>query len=175
MNFHLDICGDLEYIVHHGGTIMGNVIDKKSLKILKILQEKARIPNTEVSREVGLAPSAVLERIRKLENQGIIDGYEVRLNPERFSRSQIAFITIEYKSENDLDGAIGKSLARIEEVQEVHYISGNDSYLVKIRVADLKELNTVLRSKILSIIGIRSAHTSPVLQTYKETAKIPIR
>ena len=58
------------------------MIDETGLKILKILQEKARIPNVEVARQVNMAPSAVLERIRKLEKQGFIDGYEVRLNPK---------------------------------------------------------------------------------------------
>ena len=151
------------------------MLDKKSLKILKILQEKARIPNTEVSREVGLAPSAVLERIRKMENQGIIDGYEVRLNPQRFSRNQIAFIKVECTSTADQDGLVGKHLAQIDEIQEVHYIAGNDSYFVKVRVADMEELNTVLRTKILPIAGIRATSTSAVMATYKETAKILIR
>jgi DNA-binding Lrp family transcriptional regulator len=68
------------------------MLDEISLKILKILQEKARIPNIDVARQVEMAPSAVLERIRKMERQGIIDGYEVRLNPEQFDRRQIAFI-----------------------------------------------------------------------------------
>jgi Lrp/AsnC family transcriptional regulator, leucine-responsive regulatory protein len=151
------------------------MIDKKSLKILKILQEKARIPNTEVSREVGLAPSAVLERIRKMENQGIIDGYEVRLNPQRFSRNQIAFITVEHVSTEDRDGVIGRNLAGIDEVQEVHYITGKAAYLVKIRVADIEELNTVVRNKILTIAGVSTITTTPVMETYKETAKILIR
>lgn len=150
------------------------MLDEKSLEILKILQEKARIPNTEVSREVGLAPSAVLERIRKMENQGIIDGYEVRLNPERFSRNQIAFLVIDYDSNKDHEGIVGKDLAKIDEIQEVHYLAGKDCYLVKMRVADLKELNTVLRQKILGITGVTATHTFPVLETYKETAKIKI-
>ncbi len=151
------------------------MLDKKSLKILKILQEKARIPNTEVSRLVGLAPSAVLERIRKMELQGIIDGYEVRLNPERFSRNQVAFINVEYDGGFDGDGAIGQALAAIEEIQEVHYIAGKDSYLVKLRVADTRELGNVLRDKIITIEGVLSTNTSTVLQTYKETARISIR
>jgi Lrp/AsnC family leucine-responsive transcriptional regulator len=54
-------------------------MDDISIKILKILQEKARVPNIEVARQVGMAPSGVLERVRKLEKQGLIDGYEVRL------------------------------------------------------------------------------------------------
>lgn len=151
------------------------MLDKKSLKILKILQEKARIPNTEVSRLVGLAPSAVLERIRKMELQGIIDGYEVRLNPERFLRNQVAFINVEYDGGFDGDGAIGQALAAIEEIQEVHYIAGKDSYLVKLRVADTRELGNVLRDKIITIEGVLSTNTSTVLQTYKETARISIR
>jgi Lrp/AsnC family leucine-responsive transcriptional regulator len=151
------------------------MLDKKSLKILKILQEKARIPNTEVSRQVGLAPSAVLERIRKMESQGIIDGYEVRLNPEKFSRNQVAFVNVDFDGRRDTAGAIGKNLAAIEEIQEVHYIAGDDSYLVKLRVADTRELGNVLRDKILTIEGVLSTKTSTVLETYKETANIPIR
>ncbi len=151
------------------------MIDTKSLKILNILQEKARIPNTEVSRQVGLAPSAVLERIRKMENQGIIDGYEVRLNPERFNRSQVAFINVSTRLGSDTDVSIGKQLTIIEEIQEVHYIAGDDSYLVKVRVADTAELNTVLRHKIAIIDGVTSTKTATVLATYKETARIPIR
>ncbi len=151
------------------------MLDKKSLKILKILQEKARIPNTEVSKQVGLAPSAVLERIRKMESQGVIDGYEVRLNPERFSRNQVAFIHVEFDCGQDSDGAIGGKLAEIGEVQEVHYLAGKDVYLVKLRVADLRELNAVLRHHILTIDGVRNTNTFPVMQTHKETAKILIR
>jgi len=68
------------------------MIDEISLQIIRILQKKARIPNVEVARKVGMAPSAVLERIRKLEKLGIIDGYEVRLNPAHFGREMVAFV-----------------------------------------------------------------------------------
>lgn len=150
------------------------MIDKKSLKILNILQEKARIPNTEVARQVGLAPSAVLERIRKLEQQGIIDGYEVRLNPERFAKNQVAFITLSIDNRKNAHGQIGDQLARLEEVQEVHFIAGDDGYLVKVRVANTSELHRLLATRILTICGVTGSKTATVLQTYKETAKIPI-
>ena len=88
------------------------MIDEISLKILKILQEKARIPNVEVARQVGLAPSAVLERIRKLEKQGFIDGYEVRLNPERFAKSLVAFVHVKLKKATD-EIKVGKQIAHI--------------------------------------------------------------
>lgn len=150
------------------------MLDDMSLKILKILQEKARIPNIEVARQVEMAPSAVLERIRKMERQGIIDGYEVRLNPERFNRRQIAFVEIRTRSVGDWPQT-GRELAAIPEVQEVHYVAGEDCYLVKLRVTDTVELATIIREKIAVINEVVSTRTATVLQTYKETARIPIR
>jgi Lrp/AsnC family leucine-responsive transcriptional regulator len=149
------------------------MIDETSLKILKILQEKARIPNVEVARQVGLAPSAVLERIRKLEKQGIIDGYEVRLNPKRFAKSLVAFVSVKLKKPAD-EIKVGKQLAGIPEVQEVHYVAGDDAFLVKVRVADTQALGRLTRDKIASNAVVQSTQTSIVLSTYKETAKIPI-
>ena len=149
------------------------MIDETSFKILKILQEKARIPNVEVARQVGMAPSAVLERIRKLESQGFIDGYEVRLNPERFGKSLVAFVWIKTGRTVEIDG-IGKKLADIQEIQEVHFVAGDDGYLVKMRVSDTRELGRIVRENISAIQGVKETRTSVVLSTIKETARIPI-
>ncbi len=149
------------------------MIDSISFEILAILQEKARIPNVEVSRQVGLAPSAVLERIRKMENQGIIQGYEVRLNPELFDRPLIAFIKVNTAASATRD--VGSALSEIPEVQEVHYVAGEDSYLVKIRTSDTKRLGHLLCHKVQSIPGVVSTKTSTVLSTVKETSRIPIQ
>lgn len=148
-------------------------LDEKSLEILKILQEKARIPNVDISRQVNLAASAVLERIRKLEKQGFIDGYEVRLNPERFRKSLISFVRIYLAQSADLE-QIGKSLEQIEEVQEVHFITGEDCFFIKMRVEDHLELGSMITRRIMTIPGVSTTKTSTVLSTYKETARIPI-
>ena len=149
------------------------MLDEISFEILKILQEKARIPNVEVSRMVGLAPSAVLERIRKLEKRGIIDGYEVRLNPQRFKKNLVAFIKVILQNNFERKN-IGRLLAEIPEAQEVHFITGEDGYLVKIRVADPGELNRILAEKINTIAGVIRTNTSIVLSTSKETSRIPL-
>ena len=149
------------------------MIDLISLKILKILQKKARIPNVEVARQVGMAPSAVLERIRKLEKQGFIDGYEVRLNPKRFAKCLVAFVTVKLKQLGE-EIKVGDKLSRIPEVQEVHYVAGEDAFLVKIRAADTEALGGLIRDKIASIGGVQSTQTAIALSTYKETARIPI-
>ena len=149
------------------------MIDEISLKILKILQKKARIPNVEVARQVGMAPSAVLERIRKLEKQGYIDGYEVRLNPQRFRRGLVGFIHLALDAKANENDLVAK-LAAIDEIQEIHFIAGEDGYLIKVRVAGTEELDKLVREHIRTIEGVRATRTSIVLTTIKETARITI-
>jgi Lrp/AsnC family transcriptional regulator, leucine-responsive regulatory protein len=148
------------------------MIDSKSLEILRILQEKARIPNIEVSRQVGLAPSAVLERVKKLEKSGVIDGYEVTLNPEFFNRSLITYIYITCAPEKE--DIVGEMLAQIDDIQEVHYISGNDCYLTKVRCKDSVALGAILKDKIKIIEGVLKTRSEIVLSTNKETSRFPL-
>jgi Lrp/AsnC family leucine-responsive transcriptional regulator len=149
------------------------MIDDISLQILKILQEKARIPNVEVARQVGMAPSAVLERIRKLEKNGYIDGYEVRLNPKRLRRDLIAFITVTCRRPNDAT-TTGRYLSGLTAVQEVHHVAGSDGLLVKVRVQGTEELGRLIREELANDEGIASTQTTVVMSTFKETALIPL-
>ncbi len=145
-------------------------IDDIDYKILVILQEKARIPNAEVARQIGMAPSAVLERIRKLEERGIIEGYEVRLNPRPFNQGLTAFVQlrVQHPSSHDLATA----LTAVSGVQDVHQVAGDDGYLLKLRVADNAELGRILVDEICALEGVVDTKTSIVLQTIKETRKI---
>lgn len=147
-------------------------IDEIDFQILNILQEKARIPNAEVARQVGMAPSAVLERIRKLEERGIIEGYEVRLNPRPFGQGLAAFLMVE--ADPSGNGKLGERLANIQGVQEVHQVAGTDGYLVKVRAADAASLGRLLREDFLAIPGIRTTRTQIVLNTVKETRRIDL-
>ena len=145
------------------------MFDEIDIRILEILQEKARIPNAEVARQVGMAPSAVLERIRKLEERGIIEGYEVRLNPACFHQGLSAFVFIEV----DGDEAAA-ALAGIPSVQEVHQVVGPDGFLVKLRTADHTTLAKVLRHQIQPLDGVKSTRTQVVLETAKETRRVDL-
>ncbi len=149
------------------------MIDPVGVQILKILQRKARIPNVEVARQVGMAPSAVLERIRKLEHQGYIDGYEVRLNPSRFNRRMVVFAWVHPQSAAAIE-SVGNRLAALAAVQEIHYVSGADAFLAKLRVADTGALDQLLREKIRPIEGVQTVRTHIALSTIKESAHIPI-
>ena len=146
-------------------------MDKTDLDILKILQKKARIPNVEVARTIGMAPSAILERIKKLEARGVIQGYEVRLNPDMFHCDTTAFVQVHVDGPSTV-GSAGEALARIDQVQEVHYLAGGDTLMAKLKVSGNRELDTIIREEIALIDGITATRTSIALSTFKESAKI---
>ncbi|HEX5546886.1 MAG TPA: Lrp/AsnC family transcriptional regulator [Ktedonobacterales bacterium] len=149
------------------------MIDEIDGKILSILQNDARTSNAEIARRLVMAPSAILERIRKLETRGLIDGYEARLNPEALDLGLLAFIYVR-ADERIGSRVIGDELAAFPEVQEVHHIAGEDCYLLKVRVADTNALSDLLRQRLGPIDAIRSTRTTIVLSTIKETAQIPL-
>lgn len=151
---------------------INRTIDDIDHKILTILQEKARIPNAEVARQVGMAPSAVLERIRKLEEQGIIEGYEVRLNPLSFNQGLTAFVQLTARP--SVLSQLHEELMGVTGVQDIHQVAGEDGYLVKLRVADNTELGRIIAEELSSIDGIQQTRTCIVLNTIKETRKIDL-
>lgn len=140
-------------------------------KILTILQQDARASNAEIARQLGMAPSAIFERIRKLEARGVIEGYETRLNPRALNAGLLAFVFVR---DEGAYGTLetGAALAAIPEAQEVHNVAGEDCYLVKVRVADTEALAQLLREKFGAIPSIRSTRTTIVLDTLKETAQV---
>ncbi|MFI5272583.1 MAG: Lrp/AsnC family transcriptional regulator [Ktedonobacterales bacterium] len=150
------------------------MIDTIDSKILTILQDDARTSNADIARQLGMAPSAIFERIRKLESRGVIEGYTARVNPRALARGLLAFI---YVRADERLGAPETSarLAVLPEVQEVHHIAGEDCFLVKVRVADTEALSRFLRECLGAIDTISSTRTTIVLSTVKETAALPLR
>lgn len=147
--------------------------DEIDNKIVSILQQNARISNADIARQLDMAPSAIFERIRKLEARGAIRGYEARIDPAAVNRSLLAFVFV--RAEERLACLeTGEELARLPEVQEVHHIAGEDCYLVKVRVANTEALGRLLRERFGVIPTVRSTRTTIVLTTIKETATLPI-
>jgi Lrp/AsnC family leucine-responsive transcriptional regulator len=149
------------------------MIDAIDKEILKILQQNARTSNAELARQVGLAPSAMLERVRKLEERGIIDGYCVRLNAKKLGLGLVAFVFV--RTEDFVgEDKTGQHLSKIPEVLEVHHVAGEDCFLVKVRAHDTEHLGEILRKKIATIKAVRSTRTTIVLRTTKETQGLPL-
>lgn len=147
--------------------------DDVDAKIMSILQLNARISNADIARQLDMAPSAIFERIRKLEARGTIKSYEARIDPAVVDRSLLAFIFV--RAEERLACLeTGEELARLPEVLEVHHIAGEDCYLVKVRVANTDALGRLLRERFGVIPTVRSTRTTIVLTTIKETTTLPI-
>jgi Lrp/AsnC family leucine-responsive transcriptional regulator len=147
--------------------------DEIDAKILTILQQDARTSNAEIARQLGMAPSAILERIRKLEARGVIEGYSARIQPQALDLGLLAFIFVRTDERLGM-GDAPQVLAAMPEVQEVHHIAGEDCYLLKVRVADTDALARLLRERFAAIPAIRSTRTTIVLTTVKETAALPV-
>ncbi|NCS89173.1 MAG: AsnC family transcriptional regulator [Ignavibacteria bacterium CG2_30_36_16] len=147
---------------------MMNEIDAK---ILNILQENSRLSNAEIARQINMAPSAVFERIRKLEERKIIKAFTTQINPVEVGRGLLAFIQVKANGPV-VDLKVAKEIAKIQEVQEVHIVAGEDSYLVKVRVENPEALTQLLRTKFASIKSIRTTNTTIVLETIKETNEL---
>jgi Lrp/AsnC family leucine-responsive transcriptional regulator len=149
------------------------MIDEIDRKILSILQTSARTSNADIARQIGMVPSAILDRIRKLETRGIVRGYEARLDPQALGLGLLAFIFIRGE-ERVGEIETGQQLAQIPEVQEVHHVAGEDCYLVKVRVENTEALGRLLREKFGAIHTVRSSRTTIVLNSLKETALLPV-
>jgi Lrp/AsnC family leucine-responsive transcriptional regulator len=148
------------------------MINETDKQILKIIQQDARITNADIARQVGLAPSAVLERIRKLEERGVIKGYATEICPKELGVGLTVFVfvrTSEYSS-----SVVENALTEIPEVLEAHEVAGEDCILLKIRTKDTESLGKLLREKIKPVPNVLSTRTTVVLHTIKETTALPL-
>lgn len=149
------------------------MIDEIDRKILTIMQNDARISNSEIARQIGMAPSGILERIRKLEANGVIQGYETRIDPKAIDMDLAAFVFIQTKEYWGSIKAAG-ILAEIPGVQEIHNIAGEDCYLLKMRAADTESLWNTLKQYLGQTDLIQSTRTTVVLNTVKESITLPL-
>jgi Lrp/AsnC family leucine-responsive transcriptional regulator len=147
------------------------MIDDIDKQILSMLQANARVSNAEIARCVEMAPSAVLERIRKLEERGIVREYTARLEPQELGLGLLAFIFVRTKAGTWQENT-AERLAELSEVEEVHHITGEDCFLVKVRVKDPNALGALLRDGIDEIDSVSGTRTTVVLESVKETTRV---
>ncbi len=142
-------------------------IDGIDQRILSILLSAAGTSKAEIARQVGLAASAVFERIRRLEEAGMIKAYEARLDARQLAVPLLAFVFVrELKPTQGFDTAA--ALARVTGVEEVHKIAGEDCFLVKIRAAGTEALGLVLDEEINVIPTVAGVRTTIVLKSVLE-------
>jgi Lrp/AsnC family leucine-responsive transcriptional regulator len=146
------------------------MLDKIDLQVLDILQEKGRTKRNVLAEKVGLSLPSVSERLKKLEEHNVIEGYYTKVNKRMFGYDLMAFIQVVTASSKNYK-SLTTNAAKMPEVLECHSVLGEGSHILKAVVKDSEALEALL-GKIQSWPGVTRTITSLVLSTIKETTKI---
>lgn len=149
------------------------MIDETDVRIVDELQRNARVANAEIARHLRMAPSAILERIRRLEERGVVRGYAAKVDPAAIGQGLLAFVFLR-TSDSLHDEAVAEALRGIPQVLEVHDVAGEDSYLLKVRAGGPEELHALLRERLARVKQVASTRTVIVLKTWKESPELPL-
>jgi len=150
-------------------------ISKIDRNILRILQKDGRISYTDLAREVGLSVTPCIERVKRLEKNGYIEGYSATLNPELLDAGLVVFVQIRlnHTSQENFE-EFRDSVMSLENVQSCFLVSGNYDYLLKARVADMSAYRELLGNSILKLPAVQESTSYVVMEELKETMKVPI-
>ena len=145
-------------------------LDDIDRNILAALQADARMSLAEIGARVGLSTTPCWNRIKRMEETGVITGYTVRIDPAAIGFAETVIVQVLLESHNDETlVAFGQALAQIPEVLEAFLISGDYDYYIRIAVRDTRDYERLLREKLYRIPGIRHSKSSFVLRKLKET------
>lgn len=153
------------------------MLDDIDLKIIELLQKDGRLSHAAIGKEISLTGPSVYARIQRMEREGIIEGYTVRLNPEKVGRGLVALVRVDT---NNVSGDYTpferfEEFTRQEaEILECFDVAGEDSYILKIRTGSPERLRELLK-KIYTLPGVNRTITSIALATIKEELGGPLR
>ena len=147
-------------------------LDERDRKILGLVQRDAKLSQAEVARRVGLSTAAVNERLRKLENAGVIRRYVAVVDPRSVGMSITAFVEVFIEHPRH-EAVFIERLLELDEVLECHHVTGEFSLLLKVRVRDMDGLQQLLLHQLNAQEGVRQTRTVMVLSTVKEESFIP--
>jgi len=154
---------------------MTGTLDEKDRAILDILQDDAKITVKQLSRLIGSPVTTTHSRVKRLEKEGYIRHYRAIVDAKKLGYKTTAFILVSFTRSSGLDQReVAEEIARLPQVQEVHIITGDWDILVKVRVRDVEDLGDFIVDRIRKIRGVEKTYTSVVLDTIKETTKIPL-
>lgn len=148
-----------------------NDLDEVDRKILKILQADGRTALSEIARRLEMGTATIHERVNSLEGEGFIREYRAVLDPELLGINEVAFVAID--TEPGRFSAVAERLAEVDEIQEIHEVTGEADLLVKVRVREKAELTTLL-TEVGSFDGVVGTTTNVALRSVKEEGKLSL-
>jgi Lrp/AsnC family leucine-responsive transcriptional regulator len=150
-------------------------LDSIDKKILEILQANAKITNSQLATEIGLSPAPTLERVRKLENMGIIKSYHAEVERELLGIGTAVFVSVSLSGhkKHQIMSFVSK-MNEIPEVVECHHITGSGDFLLKILAKDINSYQKLILDKLVDIEEIGNMQSMVILSTYKDSKVMPI-
>ena len=150
-------------------------LDAVDRKILTILQSNGRITNVKLAADVGLSPPTVLDRVRKLEEAGVIDRYVALVDADKVGCGLVAFIQVSlaFHKPEQL-GRFREAMIALPEVLECYHVAGQEDFLLKVVERDIKSLRELLVNKLTSLQGVQRVNTMIVFETLKRETRLPI-
>lgn len=150
-------------------------LDRIDRKLLALLQQDGRAPVSQLARQINLTVTPTLERIRRLEASGIINGYFAHLNARRLGLSLLAYIEVSLdRTTPDAFERFQDMVRAHDEIMECHMVAGGFDYLLKVRVKDMASYRTLLGDQIAGVRGVQQTHTYFVMEEVKSTHRIGI-
>jgi len=152
-----------------------DMLDKSDRRILEVLQRRGRIPNKQLAGIVGLSPSSVYERVKKLEKKGIIEKYTAILDSEKLGLETVIFVSVSLNLHNEYSLENFNSFVNNSRmINECYHLAGSEDYLLKIHCRDIKEYESFLVTRLTRIDGMDRVKTHIVLKTMKKETELPV-
>lgn len=150
-------------------------LDSTDKKILHILQLEGRIANNELASRIGLTTTPTLERVKRLEREGIIEEYSAKVNREAVGKGFTAFVTVTLSAHQlNLMKEFTSAVKAIPEILACYNTTGDGDFLLHVVAKDTKDYEKLMRTKLTTLPDVQRLHTSIVLNTIKEETLIPI-
>jgi Lrp/AsnC family transcriptional regulator, leucine-responsive regulatory protein len=146
-------------------------MDKVDLRLVDLLQRSGRATQLELAKAVGMSQPAVAERLRKLEERGVITGYVARVDAAALGLDITAFVGVGIEHPKFFDG-FAEKVQGLDEVLECHRVAGDDSYLLKIKTRNTRTLDRLLVEVLRTTPGVTRTHTTIVLASIKEESHV---
>ena len=150
-------------------------LDQTDRKILDILQSDGRITNAKLAADIGISPPGMLERVKRLENTGVIQRYVALLDREKVGKGIMAIVSVSLTVHQltSVDG-FKEEIDKLDEILDCFHITGEDDFVLKVAVDNIKEYENFILHKISQIPGVNKIRTSFVLSTVKYETKVTI-
>lgn len=151
-------------------------MDITDKKILEILQGDGRITNSQLSKEIGLSPAPTLERVKKLEQSGIIKSYHAKVDMQKIGLGVSTFVLVSLKGHNKENiQKFTHSIEKINEIIECHHITGSGDFLLRVVTKDISSYQKLMLEKVTEIPVVDNLQSIVILSTFKDSQVLPIQ